>query len=408
MHYLHSHFTLIAILCGFIAMMTAIFMNPLIIKLAYKKHLTDIPNHRKLQKKPIPVLGGMSVYLALVVGLFFCNFFYPTDKLYVVTAALSVMFFLGLFDDLLDLHFLFKFFIQFGVIFLLWTFGYRIDTFAGLFGVTHIPMLWSCLLSMFVGVGLMNALNMIDGVDGLASGLGIVTSTICGAYFLTHHDPLFALLSVVLVGALIPFFICNVFSRKYKMFIGDSGSLILGTLAYVFTCRIIHTPIMDWNDQYCVAMLIAVYAIPVFDTLRVMSVRIMHGISPFKADKTHLHHMLLVVGYPHIMVTIILLAVDILIVAVWYLTSLYMRSINGQFFVVLVTAIIMVMGMYGTLKLISIKKPVLFDKLKGHSRAISQKTLKIRKDIRNLIDGNTFRNGKIKKKKNRIQKLNHF
>lgn len=127
-----------------------------------------------------------------------------------------------------------------------------------------------------------------------------------------------------------------------------------------------------------------------------------------KADKTHLHHMLLVVGYPHIMVTIILLAVDILIVAVWYLTSLYMRSINGQFFVVLVTAIIMVMGMYGTLKLISIKKPVLFDKLKGHSRAISQKTLKIRKDIRNLIDGNTFRNRKIKKKKNRIQKLNHF
>ena len=104
------------------------------------------------------------------------------------------------------------------------------------------------------------------------------------------------------------------------------------------------------------------------------------------------------------MVTIILLAVDILIVAVWYLTSLYMRSINGQFFVVLVTAIIMVMGMYGTLKLISIKKPVLFDKLKGHSRAISQETLKIRKDIRNLIDGNTFRNWKIKKKKKQNSK----
>lgn len=402
MHFLQLHFTPIAILCGFIAMMTAIFMNPLIIKLAYKKHLTDAPNYRKLQKKPIPILGGMSVYLALVVGLFFCNFFYPTDKLYVVTAALSVMFFLGLFDDLLDLHFLFKFIIQFGVVFLLWTFGYRIDTFAGLFGVTHIPMLWSCLLSMFVGVGLMNALNMIDGVDGLASGQGIFTSTICGAYFLTHHDPLFALLSVVLVGALIPFFICNVFSRKYKMFIGDSGSLILGTLAYLFTCRIIHTRIMDWNDQYCVAMLFAVYALPVFDTLRVMSVRIFHGKSPFKADKIHLHHIFVELGYPHIMITVLLLLLNTLIVVVWYITSLYMDSINGQFFVVLLTSIVMVMGLYVTLKLISMKKPDLFDKLKKHSRSISQTPIKLRGNIRNLIDGNVKRKIRMRRAKARI------
>ena len=404
MHYTHIQIIAIAVLCAFIAMATAIFMNPLIIKLAYKKHLTDTPNFRKLQKKPVPVLGGMSVYLALVNGLFLCNFFYPTDNLYVVIAALSLIFFMGFFDDLLDLNVLFKFIIQFGVIFLLWTFGYRIDTFARLFGVTHIPMLWSCLISLIAGVGLMNALNMIDGVDGLASGLGILTSTICGIYFITHHDPLFALLSVVLAGSLIFFFICNVFSRKYKMFIGDSGSLILGTIAYVFTCRIIHTPIMDWNDQYCVAMLIAVYSLPVFDTVRVMLVRIVHGNSPFKADKTHLHHMLVELHYPHIMVTTILLFINSLVIAIWYITSLYVNSINGQFFIVVGCAIIAFQATYFFLKMINMRHPELFTRMTRRSEKVSKLPLKFRNDIRNLVDGNVKRRIRMRKAKAKAQK----
>lgn len=388
-----------AIICALVAMATAIVMNPLIIKLAYKKQLTDNPNHRKLQKKPIPVVGGMSVYLSFVVGLFFCNVFYPTDRLYVVVAAMSIMFFLGLLDDMLDLSFKLKFVVQFGVIFMLWTFGYRLDTFVGLFGVTHIPMGLSCLLSLFAGVGLINALNMIDGVDGLASGLGILTNTICGAYFITHHDPLFALLSLVFVGALVPFFVCNVFSHKYKMFIGDSGSLIMGTLAYVLTCRIIHTPHMDWNDQYCVAMMFAIYALPVFDTLRVMSVRLMHGNSPFKPDRTHLHHMFVDLGYPHVMITSILLLIDLIVIGVWYLTSLYMDSINGQFFVVVGTAILLIPGLYFVLKMIMMKKPQLFEKFKKHSKRISSKPVSIRENICDLLDGGMRRRRKIRKAK---------
>lgn len=386
-----------AIICALVAMATAIVMNPLIIKLAYKKQLTDNPNHRKLQKKPIPVVGGMSVYLSFVVGLFFCNVFYPTDRLYVVVAAMSIMFFLGLLDDMLDLSFKLKFVVQFGVIFMLWTFGYRLDTFVGLFGVTHIPMGLSCLLSLFAGVGLINALNMIDGVDGLASGLGILTNTICGAYFITHHDPLFALLSLVFVGALVPFFVCNVFSHKYKMFIGDSGSLIMGTLAYVLTCRIIHTPHMDWNDQYCVAMMFAIYALPVFDTLRVMSVRLMHGNSPFKPDRTHLHHMFVDLGYPHVMITSILLLIDLIVIGVWYLTSLYMDSINGQFFVVVGTAILLIPGLYFVLKIISLKHPELFERFREHSKRVSSTPISIRDHICDILDGGRHRRHKIQK-----------
>ena len=388
-----------AIFCALVAMGTSIVMNPLVIKLAFKKHLTDNPNHRKLQKKPIPVVGGMSVYLAFVVGLFFANLFHPTDQLYVVIAGMSVMFFLGLFDDMLDLSYKFKFVVQFGVIFLLWTFGYRLDTFVGLFGVTHIPMGWSCLLSLLAGVGLMNALNMVDGVDGLASGLGILTNIICGAYFITHHDPLFALLSLVFVGALIPFFVCNVFSHKYKMFIGDSGSLIMGTLAYVLTCRIIHTRQMDWNDQYCVTMMFAIYALPVFDTLRVMSVRLLHGNSPFKPDRTHLHHMFVDLGYPHIMITTILLFINSIVIAVWYITGLYMDSINGQFFVTIGTAIVLIPGLYIVLKLIALKKPDLFNRFRAHAKRASEKPIGLRNSICDLIDGGVRRRRKIRKAK---------
>lgn len=380
-----------AVICSLVAMTISIVMNPVIIKLAFKKHLTDSPNYRKLQKRPVPVLGGMSVYVALVVGILFCNFFFPTDRLYVVIASLTVVFFLGFFDDMLDLDYRVRFLCQFGIIFMLWSFGYRIDTFAGLFGITYIPKTISCILSIFVGVGLLNSLNMIDGVDGLASSIGILTSVICGSYFITHNDPLFALLSIVFAASLIPFLVCNVFSIKYKMFIGDSGSLILGVLAYVFTCRIIHTRIIDWNDQFCVSMLIAVYSVPVFDTLRVMFSRIAHKNSPFKADKTHLHHMLLELQYPHIMVTFILVLINLTIILIWYITSLYVKSVNGQFFIILGISILVIQVFYFLLKLVSLRHPRTFRIMTLHTRRVSSISLKIRDSIRNLIDGNVKR-----------------
>ena len=404
MQYTHLQVIGIALLCGLVSVITAIFMNPLILKLAYKKHLTDVPNHRKLQKRPVPILGGMSVYLALINGLFICNFMYPTDNLYVVIAALSLIFFVGFFDDLLDLSVLFRFIVQFGVVFLLWTFGYRIDTFAGLFGINHIPMVWSCLISMFAGVGLMNAFNLVDGVDGLASGLGLFTTTICGLYFITHHDPLFAMLSVVLVGSLMFFFICNVFSKKYKMYIGDSGSLILGLLAYVFSCRILQNPILDWNDQYRVSMLIAIYAIPVFDTLRVMFGRIAHGHSPFTADKTHLHHILLQLHYPHIMVTAILLLINSIVIGIWYHTTFYIHSIDLQFFCTLITSILAIQALYFSLEQISIKFPQYFERMAQRAEKASSWPIKFRNQVRDLIDGNVKRRIRMRRAKHKAKK----
>ena len=167
----------------------------------------------------------------------------------------------------------------------------------------------------------------------------------------------------------------------------------------MFTCRIIHTPHMDWNDQYCVAMMCAIYALPVFDTVRVMTMRMLHGNSPFKPDRTHLHHIFVDLGYPHIMITTILLLIDILVIVVWYVTSIYMNSINGQFFVVIGTAMLLVPGLYFVLKLITLKKPDLFEQLKEHTERVSSKPVKFRNNICDLIDGGKRRRRQIRKAK---------
>ena len=183
------------------------------------------------------------------------------------------------------------------------------------------------------------------------------------------------------------------------MFIGDSGSLIMGTLAYVITCRIIHTRHMDVNDQFCVSMMFAIYALPVFDTLRVMIVRMLNGKSPFKPDRTHLHHMFVDIGYPHIMISAILLSINCLVIGVWYLSAQFMNSINGQFFVVIGAAVLLVPGLYFILRRVSVRHPEIFERIKKHSKRVSRKPIHARDQITELIDGKVRRRRMMKRNK---------
>lgn len=275
------HSLLIALLCASLAAITAVVLNPVIVYLAYKKNIMDTPNFRKLQRRPVPVLGGMSVYMAMVIGVFAGQFFYPSHDILAPVVGITVMFYVGLLDDLVGLKPSTRFFFQTLVIVMFCYIGLQLNNLGGIFGVYELSPWVAWPLSIVSGVGLMNALNLIDGVDGLASGLGIFTCSVAGLFFVRHGDPVYALLAVVFVGALVPFFFCNVFSRKYKMFIGDSGSLILGTVAYLFCCRMLSDTNYYPLDEYLISMLLTIYAVPVFDTLRVMTVRILHRKSPF-------------------------------------------------------------------------------------------------------------------------------
>lgn len=382
---------LIALLCAGLSAMTATFLNPLIVYVAYKKNILDKPNFRKLQKRPVPVLGGMSVYMAMLIGMVAGNFFYPAGGLFTALVAISVMFYVGLLDDIIGLSAMSKFIFQIAVISFLWFFGYRLDNLHGLFGIYQLPEWFSYILSVIAGTGLLNALNMIDGVDGLASGLGVFTCTLCGLFFVRHGNPLMALVAVVVVGSLIPFFICNVFSHKYKMFIGDSGSLILGTIAYIFCCDILMSKSYYPLDNYLISLLLTIYAIPVFDTLRVMGVRILQKTSPFKADKKHLHHIFVSLGMPHFMITFIILILAISILVINYLFTLCKWSPSFHIIVTIVVDIIVVWGCYFILRYIELHHPNTFFRMRARSRLRMAKPIRYYNAFQSYLDGKLMR-----------------
>mgnify|MGYP001168283630 CR=1 FL=1 len=370
-----------------IALTVASILNPQLVYLSYRKDLTDKPNYRKLQHSPVPILGGMSVFLGTVISTLFLNFWMNVNELYMIIVSLMIMFFVGFLDDLIDLRVRTKFMFQIGVTLLLWYNGFQINTLAGAFGIYQISKWISLVLSVLTGVGLMNAINMIDGVDGLSSGFGITTSSICGLYFFLHRDFLFSTFACIFIGALIPFFLSNVFCRKYKMFIGDSGSLVMGTVAYIFVCRILQLPKLFFIDQYKVAMAFAIFAIPVTDTIRVMTMRALHHHSPFLPDKTHLHHILVALRLPHLAITLLELSMAAFIFFVgWGCSSLFGLSTTCQCLITISVAIVVSWGTYCILSLFHDHNPKQFD---CFGIAIIHKThwlVLFRKKIQKLIE----------------------
>lgn len=371
-----------------LSMCVATMVYPYLVKLAYAKRLVDVPNYRKLQKKPVPVIGGVGLYAALMMVTFLSGMFVDTNVLFPMLSGVTLMFFTGFLDDMLDLKPVSRFALQVLTIALLWYIGgFRIDTLAGFFGVWEIPWWVGFPLSLLAGVGLINALNMIDGVDGLASGLGISINLVVGVFFLIHGDAAWAVFAFTAVGALLPFLLCNVFSKKYKMFLGDSGSLILGTLAYVYTCRLLSTQEVFPLDRYRLSFALAVFAIPVFDTLRVMTLRILRHTSPFYPDKTHLHHILLEVGLPHVLVSVTIDVIYWLICLCWGLTALAGLSVTLQMVIMIVLEAGMVWGVYFVLQRVKKRNPEVFKRLSLKMHQKSRSVLILSRRIGYILDG---------------------
>ena len=290
------------------------------LKIALQKGIVDNPDARKLQKRPVPTLGGVVVFFGIAVGLmFFKTMFYQTALLPVL-AAMVIMLYVGTMDDIIGIPPGRRLLIEIAVALLL-IYGSRstILNFQGLWGIRRLALGWSIPLTVLTIVGLINAINMIDGVDGLLSGFGIL---ICGFYGLLcflAHDYSNAALATVTIGALVTFFLHNVFGVKSKMFLGDGGSMLLGILVSWLVISILggHFHIREYLDGRVdfnlIAFALAVVAIPVADTLRVMTVRIFEGSSPFKADNKHLHHHFLRCGFSHLTMALVIIGAFLLV-----------------------------------------------------------------------------------------------
>lgn len=293
-------YLLLALILAFITTHATI---PAVIRVAREKHLLEEPNRRSSHSEKTPRLGGIAIFASLAVVFLLVTHLYPTPvgSSQLLLPSLIILFFIGLKDDILVIDPYKKLAAQLmaaGII--IACADIRIGSLFGLLGIYELPYLVSFLLTLFIFVAVVNAYNLIDGVDGLAGSLSIVAASVFGVYFYLVNIGWAVVLSATLVGSLISFLRFN-YSKENKVFMGDSGSLIVGFVLAVLAITFIQ--INETPNAFSIpnapTIAIITLGIPLFDALRVFSQRILDGGSPFRADRNHIHHFMVDNGFSH-------------------------------------------------------------------------------------------------------------
>lgn len=303
------------------------FAIPRIVIIAKIKRLFDEHNARKVHKGAIPRLGGLSFFpaalfsFAFVLGL---RYYYGYDisfdlqlelltEFLFVMSGMLILYFVGMVDDLIGVGYRSKFIAQIFAAACLVLAGVTLFDLQGLFGIHRLPFLVDTLLTIIVVVLTVNAFNLIDGVDGLCSGLGTIILATLGTLFIYKELYVYAMFAFGMVGVLIAFFQYNVLGTRLKVFMGDTGSLSLGYMI-IFLClkfiNLENTTFITVGLHSTMAVVLGLLMLPVFDTCRVFVSRISKGKSPFYPDKNHIHHKLLQLNRTHLQSTGILLLME--------------------------------------------------------------------------------------------------
>lgn len=280
------------------ALFVSLFAIPSIIQVAHKKQILDIPNNRRQHLSDTPRLGGLAIFAGFISSiLLFGEFDNSIQKL---IAATIIIFFIGLKDDMVSVSAFKKFFVQILAASIIVFLGdIKIDNFQGVLSIYAIPEGASYLFTLVVVLGITNAFNLIDGLDGLAGSLALFASLMYGVLFFVlggNENSLYILVCLSLAGALIGFLKYNFY--KAEIFMGDTGSLISGFIMAFLAIKIVMIPSEFNVEKYSLPVLaIAPIIIPIADTLRVFVIRVLASSSPFSPDNNHLHHRLLNLGF---------------------------------------------------------------------------------------------------------------
>lgn len=339
------------ILPALLAFLGTLWIHPKILKIAIMKNLVDNPDARKLQRNPVPVMGGMAVFFGILIGVCSSQTMFSSPNAFMLMSAMLIMLYIGTMDDILNLSPKLRFIAEILIIcWLMYVNRASIDSFGGLWGISSIPVWVSIPLTIFACVGIINAINLIDGVNGLSSGFCFMASVLFAIIFYKSGNTVMLIIAVTAAGAIIPFFLHNVFGKNTKMFIGDGGTLAIGTMMSMFVISTLKQESLNasfaLNGVGLIPMTLSILSIPVFDTLRVMSTRILHKRSPFSPDKTHLHHIFIDLGFSHAGTTVCIISLNFLIVAVWYLSYRLGASIDMQLYIVLALSIAFTFVLY--------------------------------------------------------------
>ena len=338
-------------------------MIPGVLMVAFDKNLFDLPDERKVHERPIPRLGGVSFFPVIVFCMFtaclfllrcpyFEGFFSSNivPEMLALVAGLTLLYVVGIGDDLVGVRYSRKFLVQIVSALLIPAAGLYINNFYGLFGIEEIPSYIGVPFTVLLVVFVTNAINLIDGIDGLASGLCRVAITLFGMSFALHGSWMYALLAFASVGVLIPFFFYNVFgnaNRGHKIFMGDTGSLTLGFILSVMVVKYVSVMVQESSrlDGAPVVMAFSVLLVPSLDVCRVVLNRFRRRVHPFKPDKSHIHHKFLNMGFTprrsmiliqlmavaFIVLTLVLLRIGLLAPVVFILDILVWTLMNVWF-----------------------------------------------------------------------------
>lgn len=339
------------LLIFFVSVISTTWIFKKTLRIAIKKNIVDNPDARKIQRIPVPVLGGVAVFFGIIAALAVAGLFNDISVLFEMGAVMTLMLYVGTMDDIISLTPTTRFLIEIlAVIVLIFCNGYSINDFHGMWGIHEIPQYIAIPLTVFACVGIINAINLIDGVNGLSSGYCIVTCGIFGMLFFRVGDIARTTLAVISMGALLPFFLHNVFGKKSKMFIGDGGTLLMGVILSSFVINVLKSGSLASlyiNENFgLIPFTLAVLVIPVFDTIRVMTLRILRGTSPFNPDKTHLHHLLMDLHFSHVGTTGTEILSNLFVVFAWWISYKFGASIDMQLYVVILMGVLITFVFY--------------------------------------------------------------
>jgi UDP-GlcNAc:undecaprenyl-phosphate/decaprenyl-phosphate GlcNAc-1-phosphate transferase len=313
---------------------------PVIINICNLKGLMVNPIKRSSHSNPTPTLGGVSIFAGTLIGYMLWNFGDEGVIMHKMWAGVVILFFLGMKDDLFALSPIKKLISQI-IASSLVVIGsdLRISNLFGIFGMGEIPYIVSVLFTIFMFVALINAFNLVDGIDGLAGGIGMIASGGFGLWFLLNEHWSLACLGLSLAASLAGFLRYN-FSEHNKIFMGDTGSLLVGFITTILAVKFVHlnaTYSFAPNTGFVSAPVIAVVMliVPIFDTLRVFSIRVLRGKSPFKADRIHLHHLMVDNGLSHFWASFILCAATVFLTISTYLARSLFTNTQLCFVIIL-------------------------------------------------------------------------
>ncbi|AYD48564.1 undecaprenyl/decaprenyl-phosphate alpha-N-acetylglucosaminyl 1-phosphate transferase [Arachidicoccus soli] len=320
---LYHYSTLIYAAMFILAMGITVFAIPSIIFVAKKKKLLDKPDHRKKHLNVTPNLGGIALFSAFV----FVNCIFHVDSYFegwcYILAGAFLLFVTGLKDDLVSIDPYKKFIAQIiAAVIVVYLAGIRLTNLEGFLGIHQLPYLISFAISVIGITFVTNAFNLIDGVDGLAGGLSLLLFAFLGFMFAWSNHIGFAMICFTIAGAVIGFLKFNI--APAKIFMGDTGSLIIGFLASVLSIAFVTRVGIKSNTGFLsqlspesgnISIALAAIIVPVYDTFRVFTTRILRGYSPFRPDRTHVHHVLLDIGLTSTQVTATLFSVTAIFIA---------------------------------------------------------------------------------------------